>query len=63
MQRLIGSGSGECPAEDLELVGDDLMKWRFKIRSFDDSSEGAHRPPHASGVPLSLLATPSWDAA
>jgi len=39
MHRLIGAK--ECPIEDLELVGDDLMKWRFKIRSFDDSSQGA----------------------
>ncbi len=33
MHRLIGAK--ECPIED------DLMKWRFKIRSFDDSSQGA----------------------
>ena len=42
MNRLIGTK--ECPIEDLELVGDDLMKWRFKIRSFDDSSQGDWSP-------------------
>ncbi len=38
MQRLIAAG--QCPIEDLDLVGDDLMKWRFKIRAFDDTTQG-----------------------
>ena len=38
MQRLVAAG--QCPIEDLDLVGDDLMKWRFKIRVFDDTTQG-----------------------
>ena len=38
MQRLIAAG--QCPIEDLDVVGDDLMKWRFKIRAFDDTTQG-----------------------
>ena len=67
MQRLIAAG--ECPIEDLDLVNDDLMKWRFKIRSFDDTSQGkrqrsgwAHmlRP---SAAPHLVYAPEAWSSA
>lgn len=33
--------SGEMPqVHDLELVGDDLMKWRFKVKNFDEDIPG-----------------------
>ena len=54
MYRLIGAK--ECPIEDLELVGDDLMKWRFKIRSFDDSSQGTHRLERSLAGSRSMIA-------
>ena len=40
MHRLIGAA--QCPIEDLDVVGDDLMKWRFKIRAFDDTTQGGN---------------------
>ena len=56
MQRLIAAN--ECPIEDLDLVGDDLMRWRFKIRSFDDSSQGAgQRSSHPVLTVFSLKKT------
>ena len=65
MQRLIGAG--QCPIEDLDLVGDDLMKWRFKIRGFDDTTQGtAHGqcrwPPKCPPGSLEILTVPGVDA-
>ena len=34
---------GAAPVHDLELVGDDVSRWRFKMRGFDDDVEGGRQ--------------------
>ena len=44
MQRAITAGMAAPQTHDLIMVDDDVTRWQFKLKGFDDESPGAHYP-------------------